>query len=49
MVDVFYTVHMEGRVGIWFVVIVMAAVWVAAVYFVFSQPISPNSPLLLAK
>jgi hypothetical protein len=40
---------MGGRVGIWFVVIVMTVVWVAAVYFVFSQPISANYPLALSK
>ncbi|HEY6860292.1 MAG TPA: hypothetical protein VI358_10965 [Pseudolabrys sp.] len=42
---------MGGRVGIWFVVTVMTAVWVAAVYFVFSQPISGNNllPLMFVK
>jgi uncharacterized membrane protein len=40
---------MGGRVGIWFVVIVMTAVWLVAVYFVFSQPISANHPLALSK
>jgi hypothetical protein len=40
--------RMGGRVRIWFVVITMTAVWVAAVYFVFSQPISGNNPLSLS-
>jgi hypothetical protein len=39
---------MWGRVGFWLTVILLAAFWVAAMYFVFSHPTSFN-PLPFGK
>lgn len=31
--SVIYTMHMWGKVGVWSVIVVMVALWIAAVYF----------------
>ena len=41
--SVIYTMHMWGKVGVWSVIVVMVALWIAAVYFSFWYPASLTS------